>query len=70
MIPWGLEPQSKEPESFILSIELRNQLHRKGNKKCGSFKKRRLKVEDFCLLLLALLLSVAINGSAVSHYHS
>ena len=26
VIPWGLEPQSKEPESFILSIELRNQL--------------------------------------------
>ncbi len=24
VIPWGLEPQSKEPESFILSIELRN----------------------------------------------
>ena len=23
VIPWGLEPQSKEPESFILSIELR-----------------------------------------------
>lgn len=22
VIPWGLEPQSKEPESFILSIEL------------------------------------------------
>ena len=21
--PWGVEPQSKEPESFILSIELR-----------------------------------------------
>ena len=26
--PWGVEPQSKEPESFILSIELRVQ-------KCG-----------------------------------
>lgn len=24
VIPWGLEPQSKEPESSILSIELRN----------------------------------------------
>ena len=23
--PWGVEPQSKEPESFILSIELRVQ---------------------------------------------
>ncbi len=23
--PWGVEPQSKEPESFILSIELRAQ---------------------------------------------
>ena len=22
VIPWGLEPQSKEPESFILSIKL------------------------------------------------
>ena len=28
VIPWGLEPQSKEPESFILSIELRKE---KGN---------------------------------------
>ena len=26
VIPWGLEPQSKEPESFILSIELRVRL--------------------------------------------
>ena len=25
VIPWGLEPQSKEPESFILSIELGDQ---------------------------------------------
>lgn len=33
VIPWGLEPQSKEPESFILSIELRNQLWCKDNKK-------------------------------------
>ena len=24
--PWGVEPQSKEPESFILSIELRVQV--------------------------------------------
>lgn len=24
VVSWGLEPQSKEPESFILSIELRN----------------------------------------------
>ena len=24
--PWGVEPQSKEPESFILSIELRVQI--------------------------------------------
>ncbi len=24
--PWGVEPQSKEPESFILSIELRVQM--------------------------------------------
>lgn len=24
--PWGVEPQSKEPESFILSIELRAQI--------------------------------------------
>ncbi len=23
--PWGVEPQSKEPESFILSIKLRVQ---------------------------------------------
>ncbi len=22
VIPWGVEPQSKEPESFILSIKL------------------------------------------------
>lgn len=33
VIPWGLEPQSKEPESFILSIELRNQMRCKDNKK-------------------------------------
>ena len=33
VIPWGLEPQSKEPESFILSIELRNQMRSKDNKK-------------------------------------
>ena len=26
--PWGVEPQSKEPESFILSIELRVQMAR------------------------------------------
>ena len=26
MNPWGVEPQSKEPESFILSIELRVQV--------------------------------------------
>ena len=32
VIPWGLEPQSKEPESFILSIELRDRWH-KGIKK-------------------------------------
>lgn len=32
VIPWGLEPQSKEPESFILSIELRNQMRYKSNK--------------------------------------
>ena len=35
VIPWGLEPQSKEPESFILSIELRNQMRCKDNKKNG-----------------------------------
>ena len=33
VIPWRLEPQSKEPESFILSIELRNQMRGKDNKK-------------------------------------
>ena len=33
VIPWGLEPQSKEPESYILSIELRNQMRCKDNKK-------------------------------------
>ena len=33
VIPWGLEPQSKEPESFILSIELRNQMRCKDTKK-------------------------------------
>ena len=33
VIPWGLEPQSKDPESFILSIELRNQMRCKDNKK-------------------------------------
>ena len=32
VIPWGLEPQSKEPESFILSIELRNQMRCKDKK--------------------------------------
>ena len=26
--PWGVEPQSKEPESFILSIELRVPLNK------------------------------------------
>ena len=26
--PWGVEPQSKEPESFILSIELRVPLYK------------------------------------------
>ncbi len=31
--PWGVEPQSKEPESFILSIELRVQVTFLG--KCG-----------------------------------
>ena len=31
VIPWGLEPQSKEPESFILSIELRNHCDCKNN---------------------------------------
>lgn len=33
VIPTGLEPISKEPESFILSIELRNQMRCKDNKK-------------------------------------
>ncbi len=28
--PWGVEPQSKEPESFILSIELRVPLNEIG----------------------------------------
>lgn len=36
VIPWGLEPQSKEPESFILSIELRNRtMTGKDNKNKG-----------------------------------
>ena len=30
--PWGVEPQSKEPESFILSIELRVPLNDSGEK--------------------------------------
>ena len=29
VIPWGLEPQSKEPESFILSIELHEHMRAK-----------------------------------------
>lgn len=33
VISRGLEPRSKEPESSILSIELRNQLWCKDNKK-------------------------------------
>lgn len=49
VIPWGLEPQSKEPESFILSIELRNQMRHKDTKKCISAKKERLKAKDLPL---------------------
>ncbi len=44
VIPWGLEPQSKEPESFILSIELRNRFKRYKSSKI------KRKKEDFVLL--------------------
>ena len=48
VIPWGLEPQSKEPESFILSIELRNRL---SATKVAKLKEKRRILSSFFILI-------------------
>ncbi len=61
--PWGVEPQSKEPESFILSIELRVQR--------GAFVEKRGKITAFFVTLqhphgnLGDLALVARRGQAI-----
>ena len=44
--PWGVEPQSKEPESFILSIELRVRV---GTANLGNFWKIAKPAEEISI---------------------